>query len=89
MDFEKQEQDNENNYGKREHRLWQLQALLEYCSNRITPVFSIGERICINQERGRLMDEEFDFHKPFEHSSKLKSKITFTLEKLNFKSYTE
>lgn len=82
MNLEQQEENNEKNYSDKEYRLLQLQYVLEYCSNRSTPAFSIGERICINQERGRLMDEDFEFYKPFEHSSKLKSKIAFTLSKL-------
>lgn len=82
MNLEQQEENNENFNSDKEFRLLQLQTILEYCSNRSTPVFSIGERICINQERGRLMNEDFEFYKPFEHSSKLKSKIAFTLSKV-------
>lgn len=82
MDCEHITRDNENNYSDKEYRLLQLQSILEYCSKRGNIVFSIGERICINQERGRLMDEDFEFYKPFEHSSKLKSKIAFTINKV-------
>jgi len=69
----------------RELRLNELQMILEYCTARNKSVFSVGERICINQERGILMNDDVIIHKPFEYSKKLQSKIDFTLSKINLK----
>ena len=64
----------------REIRLEQLHQLLEYCTAK--GVFTIGERICINQERGRLMDDDKEVIE-FEYSKQLQNKINFTLSKIN------
>lgn len=66
----------------RELRLEELQMILEYCTEKNKSVFSIGERICINQERGILMNDDIIINRPFEYSKKLRSKIDFTLSKI-------
>jgi hypothetical protein len=66
----------------RELRLEELQMILEYCTARNNIVFSIGERICINQERGILMNDDVIIYYPFKYSKKLQSKIDFTLSKI-------
>lgn len=65
----------------REQRLELLQRVLEYCTAK-SGVFSIGERICINQERGRLMDDEREAE-PYPYSKSLKAKLDFTIMKIN------
>lgn len=69
----------------RELRLEELQAMLEYCTSKNKSVFSIGERICINQERGLLMNDDLIINFPFVYSKKLQSKIDFTLSKIENK----
>ncbi|MDN3673877.1 hypothetical protein QWY99_12530 [Flavobacterium branchiarum] len=66
----------------RELRLEELQTVLEYCTAKNKSVFSIGERICINQERGILMNDDVIINRPFEYSKKMQSKIDFTLSKI-------
>jgi len=66
---------------EREQRLELLQQVLEYCTAK-GGVFSIGERICINQERGRLMDDEREVE-PYPYSKSLQAKIDFTIMKIN------
>ncbi|WP_417940360.1 hypothetical protein [Flavobacterium sp. RS13.1] len=65
-----------------EKRLNELQMILEYCTSKNKSVFTVGERICINQERGILMNDDLIIYKPFEHSKNLQSKIDFTLSKI-------
>lgn len=64
----------------REKRLIELQKILEYCTKK--KVFTLGERICINQERGQLMDDEKEIKEPFNYSKSLQNKIDFTLTKI-------
>ncbi|WP_282744556.1 hypothetical protein [Flavobacterium sp. XS2P24] len=66
----------------RELRLEELQMILEYCTARNNIVFTVGERICINQERGLLMNDDIIINYPFKYSKKLQSKIDFTLSKI-------
>lgn len=69
----------------KELRLEELQTILEYCTARNNSVFTVGERICINQERGILMNDDVIIYSPFKYSKKLQSKIDFTLSKINLK----
>lgn len=73
---------------KNYQRLEQLYNVLVYCTAK--RVFSIGERICINQERAKLMREQSEtenpqklFAKDFGHSKKLTAKIDFIIMKIN------
>jgi hypothetical protein len=70
-------------------RIEDLHNVLVFCSEMQSAgrihVFKVGERICINQERGSLLtrlsqDSEFrDYIVP----PSIEAKITFTLEKTN------
>jgi hypothetical protein len=66
-----------------------LYAILRYCTLK-GRYFNIGERICINQKRGRLMaqqsaidnDEIIDYES-FEFSDQLIRKIDFVTSKID------
>jgi hypothetical protein len=75
-------------------RLEDLQNVLFYCSELQKEgkiyVFKVGERICINQERGSLFSQlSFDNNENFLHEVRgyecppaLEAKIKFTIEKI-------
>lgn len=72
-------------------RLEDLSSVLEYCSDNQkvgkTATFSVGERICINQERGSLLSqmnaEDFPNDvRDYQCPVLLESKIKFTLKKI-------
>lgn len=67
-------------------RFEMLSELLNFCSESVNPVFSIGERIMINQERAILLSDEV-ITKKFKHSKRLTSKINFNLDKIKPKQY--
>lgn len=73
----------QNDNYKRE-RFEILGKLLEFCSNSINPIFSIGERIMINQERGILLRDEV-LTKNFRHSKSLTLKINSNLDRIKNK----
>ena len=67
-----------------ESRILELNILLQYCSFK-NGIFTIGERICINQERAYLLslnDESHVIRKVFEYNKKLEYKIDSNLEKI-------
>lgn len=67
------------------NRLNQLHSVLQYCTEK-GGFFTTGERICINQERGILIQEEEELPVliPIHpHSEKLKAKIDFIIQKIN------
>lgn len=67
-------------------------VVLEYCTLK-GRYFTTGERICINQQRGRLLaqqtaienDEILDYI-PFEFSQQLIRKIDFVISKIDNKN---
>lgn len=66
-----------------------LYAILRYCTLK-GRYFSSGERICINQQRGRLQaqktaidNDEVIEYKPFEFSDQLIRKIDFVISKID------
>lgn len=67
-----------------------LQLVLQYCSQN-GGFFTLGERICINQERAKLIAYEFPElikDSNFQHSEKLSAKIVFyinLIQKRNWK----
>ena len=70
-------------------RLELLHTILIICSNRT--VFTTGERICINQERAKLLEQQREIENPesltaplFPHKKKLNAKIEFQI--LKFKN---
>lgn len=78
-------------------RLDDLFALLQYCSEE-RKTFTIGERICINFERGCLFDRKnyllhgFNFHlvRAYKQEPETEQKIQRTLTKMkadNFVAY--
>lgn len=67
-----------------------LQLVLQFCSEN-GGVFTIGERICINQERAKLIAYEFPElirECNFNHSEKLSAKIVFYLNLIQKKKWT-
>lgn len=79
---------------KKYDRLEDLQNVLIYCSDLQKDgkiyVFKVGERICINQERGSLFSQlSFENNENFMHEVRgyecppaLEAKIKFTIEKI-------
>lgn len=66
------------------NRLNQLHSVLQYCTEK-GGFFTTGERICINQERGILIqeNEESPILIPiYPHSEKLTTKIDFVIKKI-------
>lgn len=72
-------------------RLEDLHAVLLYCSDNQSvgksAIFSRGERICINQERGSLLSQLNAEHFPndvrnYKCPANLEAKIRFTLKKI-------
>lgn len=77
------------------NRLANLHNVLLYCSQiqavGRTPVFSIGERICINQERGSIYSQmSFDGGevREYEVPLDLEVKIQVIIEKIKFSSWS-
>jgi hypothetical protein len=71
------------------NRLEQLHTVLQYCTEK-GGYFSTGERICINQERGLLIQE--DEPEPIlipihPHSEKLTTKIDFIITKIKVSNW--
>lgn len=67
-----------------ESRIYQLNIILQYCSETRT-IFTRGERICINQERSYLLGLKTPFPlliKVFEYSELLEYKINNTLKEI-------
>jgi hypothetical protein len=81
-------------------RLEDLHNVLVYCSEMQTlgriHVFKVGERICINQERGSLLSQlAHNQNEVFSHevrayqvSPPIEAKIKFTVEKINATSWS-
>jgi hypothetical protein len=81
-------------------RLEDLHNVLVYCSDMQTAgrihVFKLGERICINQERGALLSQlahnsnEVFLHEVRDYKVPLaiEAKIKFTTEKINATSWS-
>lgn len=70
-------------------RILELNSILQYCSEK-GGIFTKGERICINQERGYLLSlnsENPIVIKVFEYSEVMKFKINSTLENINNSNY--
>jgi len=68
-------------------RLEQLYNVLFYCSQK--RVFTVGERICINQERAKLLQAQNETETPenliapdFLHSKNLNARINFIITKI-------
>lgn len=67
-----------------ESRINQLNIILQYCSETKT-IFTRGERICINQERGYLLGLRTPLPvliKVFKYSELLEYKINSTLKEI-------
>lgn len=63
-------------------RLEFLYLILRYCSE-CGRYLTTGERICINQERAKLMQDDYDLENHvFEHSKIIKTKIDFIATKI-------
>jgi hypothetical protein len=77
-----------------ESRINQLNSILQYCSQK-RRIFTKGERICINQERGYLLNLTTPnpvIIKVFEYSEILDYKINATLREIkqsNWKPFEE
>lgn len=79
-------------------RFNQLHQALQYCTEnrgvKKEGIFTAGERIAINQERGKLLDfqDESDFiNEPapaFDYDTALNDKIEFIIEKLRQTAWT-
>ncbi|UWY28753.1 hypothetical protein N4T20_02235 [Flavobacterium sp. TR2] len=68
------------------NRIEQLNIVLQYCSEK-NKVFTRGERICINQERGYLLGLSFpssEATQVFQHSELLQYKISQTLKEIKY-----
>mgnify|MGYP003607648824 CR=1 FL=1 len=65
-------------------RLSQLNLLLQYCTDN-GGIFTTGERILINQERGKIMvyDNPFLDIRHYQYSEKLEQKINQNLKEIN------
>lgn len=66
-------------------RLSQLNLLLQYCTDN-GGIFTTGERILINQDRGRLMAYNYPYSEiteVFQYSEKLEQKIIKTFKEIN------
>jgi len=68
-------------------RLQTLLEVLQFCTRK--KAFTAGERICINQERAKLLEQQRDIENPdeltapnFEHSKQLTAKIDFIILKI-------
>ncbi|SHG33066.1 hypothetical protein [Flavobacterium johnsoniae] len=68
----------------KKEKLEMLGKLLQFCSESTNPIFSVGERIMINQERAILLRDEV-LTKNFRHSKTLTSKINFHLDRIKNK----
>lgn len=70
------------------NRLELLFLVLRYCSEK-GRFFTIGERICINQERALLIQEEYDIEKyNYQQPQTICNKIDFIVRKINETGYT-
>lgn len=72
-------QDIENQIAQLQERFYLLTAVLNYHYS-YNPMFYIGERICINQERGALLDQINQLRKEFEGRTVRDYKIPETIE---------
>ncbi|AMA48094.1 hypothetical protein [Flavobacterium covae] len=70
------------------NRLELLFLVLRYCSEK-GRFFTIGERICINQERALLIQEEYDIENHnYQQPQTICNKIDFIVRKINETGYT-
>lgn len=68
-------------------RLEQLFIILRYCTEK-GRFFTIGERICINQERGLLISEDYDIENHiYQQPRAIENKIDFIINKLKTTGY--
>jgi hypothetical protein len=64
-------------------RLELLFTVLLYCSKK-GRFFTIGERICINQERALLIQDDYDFkNHNYQQPKAITNKIDFIVNKIN------
>lgn len=70
------------------NRLELLFLVLRYCSEK-GRFLSIGERICINQERALLIQEDYDIENHnYQQPKTICNKIDFIVRKINETGYT-
>ncbi|MFY7938500.1 MAG: hypothetical protein ACOVOQ_14050 [Flavobacterium sp.] len=69
-------------------RLELLFLVLRFCTEK-GRFFTIGERICINQERGLLIQEDYDIESHnYQQPQTICNKIDFIVRKINETGYT-
>lgn len=82
---------------KSNQREQDILSVLEYCSNKQkkgkSPVFSVFERILINQERGSLLSQSnqetpLQEKRHYKVSQKIEKKIAFTLNEIEIQNST-
>jgi len=68
-------------------RLIELFVVLNYDSYKYESTgrkyFTDGERICINQERGYIMSQQFEYHDKYIQSPSVNEKIEFVKTKIH------